>query len=409
MSIYSNKKISDDEKQYLLQRKNQIGVDVGQRQWGLDRSTPMGALKQMIRDFYSPDTATSKENPYAVVLSTEVINPTNYDVAEKGEKGGTSNYTLARVQVISDDRHFWIPEPKLGDPNDPYLQLYPYARYDKGEIPVGSTVSLSFDNQKRQFSSNSDIASITSIVDLAPSLGGGNYRKRTSLCKPEDPDKLGYLRGQNLLNDSRFNVALDEVASDLRVSKADLVRIFEFESQIDPKAFNPKTKTQFPTGLIQFTTNGLGCKYDEGKRIFRGGVYNITKLKTPKGESYIPTNFKKRKILNPLDIKRLEGWQQVYLARDYFVKNGIKNFNRTPTIGELYLLVLFPRALNKSDDYRLGLQNSNSADAHRIFAKQNPVFGGAQRGYVTRADVVAYITNYPFQFVNRDSQIGCRT
>ena len=28
MSIYSNKSISEDEKQYLLQRENQLGVDV---------------------------------------------------------------------------------------------------------------------------------------------------------------------------------------------------------------------------------------------------------------------------------------------------------------------------------------------------------------------------------------------
>ena len=407
MSIYSNKKISDDEKQYLVQRENQLGVDIGQRQWGLDRSSPMGALKQMIRDFYTPDTTLSKTNPYALVLSSEIINPTNYDVAAKGEKPGTANYVLVRIKVISDDRHFWLPEPKLGDASDPYLQLYPYARWDKGEIPVGSVVALTYDNQKHQFSSASDVATVTSIVDLAPSLGGGGYRKRTSLCKP---DAANYLRGQNLLNDSSFNIALDEVSSDLNVSKADLVRIFEFESQIDPRAFNPKTRRQFPTGLIQFTTNGLECEYDENRGIFRGGAFEWRKLKTPKGERYITGNFKRRGAsLNPLDIKRLDGPQQVYLARDYFIRKGIKSIRRPLTIGELYLLVLFPRARNKPDDYRLGTEKSNSPDAHRIFAKQNPVFGGAQRGYVTRADVVAYITNYPFQFVNRDGKIGCRT
>ena len=407
MSIYSNKKISEDEKQYLLQRENQLGVDIGQRQWGLDRSSPMGALKQIIRDFYTPDTTLSKTNPYAVVLSSEIINPTNYDVAAKGEKPGTANYVLVRIKVISDDRHFWLPDPILGDASDPYLQLYPYARWDKGEIPVGSVVALTYDNQKHQFSSASDVATVTSIVDLAPSLGGGGYRKRTSLCKP---DAANYLRGQNLLNDSSFNIALDEVSSDLNVSKADLVRIFEFESQIDPKAFNPKTKRQFPTGLIQFTTNGLGNKYNKDKGTFTGGEYNINKLRKPNGERYIPNSFKPRgKILNPLDISRLDGPQQVYLSRDYFIKNGIRNFRRPPTIAELYLLVLFPKALNKPDNYKLGVKGSDSADAHRTFAKQNPVFGGAQRGYVTRADVVAYITNYPFQFVNRDGKIGCRT
>ena len=410
MSIYSNKSISEDEKQYLLQRENQLGVDVGQRQWGLDRSTPMGALKEMVRDFYSPDTSTSRKNPYAVILSTEVINPTNYDTAEKGEKSGTSDYVLARIRVISDDRHFWIPEAVIGDPNDPYLQLYPYARYDKGSLPVGSTVSVSFDNDKQQFSSNSDIAVIDSIVDLAPSLGGGGYKKRTSLCKP---DASNYLRGQNLLNDSSFNIALDEIASDLNVSKADLVRIYEFESRLDPKAFNPKTKRQFPTGLIQFTTRGLGCKYIKNR--FAGGDYKWKFLKKPNGDRYIQKGFKSRgSVLTPFDIKKLDGPQQVYLSRDYFIKNGIRAFKRQPTIAELYLLVLFPKALNEADDYRIGIENSsgqviNTPDAHETFAEQNPVFGGAQRGYVTRGDVAAYITNYPFQFVNRDGKIGCRT
>ena len=227
------------------------------------------------------------------------------------------------------------------------------------------------------------------------------------------------MRGQKLLNDSSFNIALDEVASDLNVSKADLVRIYEFESSLDPKAFNPKTKRQFPTGLIQFTTRGLGCKYrlsnDRKSYRFQGGDYEWKLLKKPNGDRYIQKGFKGRgTTLNPLDIKKLDGTQQVYLSRDYFIKNGIRAFKRQPTIAELYLLVLFPKALNEADDYRIGTENSsgqviNTPDAHGIFAKQNPVFGGAQRGYVTRGDVVAYITNYPFQFVNRDGQIGCRT
>ena len=80
------KSIYSDEQQYLLQRNNSLGVDVGQRMYGMDRSTPMDALRDIIRNHYSPNTALENKNVTAVVLRTEIKAPTQLGLAQTAKK-----------------------------------------------------------------------------------------------------------------------------------------------------------------------------------------------------------------------------------------------------------------------------------------------------------------------------------
>ena len=78
---YDPDSIYSDEKQYLLQREHTIGVDVGQKMYGLERSTPIDAIRDMIRNYYAPNTALENQNVTAVVYSCDETLPTQLGLA----------------------------------------------------------------------------------------------------------------------------------------------------------------------------------------------------------------------------------------------------------------------------------------------------------------------------------------
>ena len=370
-SIYS------DEQQYLLQRENNLGSDIGQNMYGADRSTPMDAIRDLIRKHYSPNTALENKNVTAVVLRSERKAPTQLGLATTAKKDPSSDMCMLRVRVLSDRRHFWLPIPEHS--GDPAIELYPYVRSDKlyGE---GTLVDVDFDNDKYQFSSNMDIGSVTKVISETPYAFNGTpieKRKRTTL--PSAPAPANRLKGQALLNDIAFSKGLDQLAKDLNTDKDNLIKVMDFETggTLDPAEQSPNSTA---TGLIQFierTAKALGT--------------------------------------TTAKIKQMSGVEQLELMKRYFLElNNLpkKVKGRRVTLVELYLTVFYPAAVGKSDDYIIGsadtkkkvngrwVQRSAAEQAawQRHVAKIN-AFETDNRGFALKKAVKKKITNRKSKYV----------
>ena len=367
------------EKQFLLRREQALGTDIGQRMYGLDRSTPMDAIRDMIRHYYSPSQVLDQKNVLAVVLRSEKEIATQYGLADSGKKSPASSMNMLRVRVISDTRHYWIPAPRNSE--DPAINLHPYVRYD-GFLQAGSVVTVDFDNDKYQFSSVLDIGQVTGIVgDQFYSFDGTPIvRSRRGLPK-EIP--ANYLRGQALLNDPAFNKKLQEVAKSLKVSVTNLVKIMEFESGLDPKIQNAIGAT----GLIQWVP---------------ATARDVHKTTTDK-------------------IRNMSGVEQLDLVEEYFIAKGIRKYPNA-TLGTLYLLVLYPVAANKPSSFKIGSERSSkykrvrrkiggkwrwryvydrngSITYEQLFAIQNPIPGSSKaKGFVTKGEIVNYINSRSYKY-----------
>jgi hypothetical protein len=348
------KSVYSDEQQYLLQRNNSLGVDVGQRMYGMDRSTPMDALKDMIRNYYSPNTALENKNIIALVLKTELKAPTQLGLAQTSKKDPDSDISLLRVRVLSDARHFWIPQPR--NSTDPAINLHPFVRSEE-PYPDGTLVTVDFDNDKYQFSSNLDIGSITGRVSETQFGFDGTPIEKNTTLMPYGRAQSNRPRGMALYKDIGFVRTVENIAREFNTDPKNLWRVMDFESKLDPQAVNPKSKA---VGLIQFmpkTAKALGTTSQD--------------------------------IFNMLPVQQLE------LMRRYFIQNGVKKIKR-PTYGDLYLLVFYPYAIDKSNWFQIGTEKSLKW-AHEV-AKQNPVFPKNRRGLIDRGSVIKTTAKHKFRF-----------
>ena len=378
-SIYS------DEKQDLFLKKDTLGNNIATKSYDLDRSTPMSSLKDMMRDYYSPNTLLDNKTATAVVLQIDQKIPSFIETVN-GATLGTSQ-GLVRVRVLSDARNYWIPVPK--NSLDPIIGFYPLVRNNSGEeIKPGQIVQVEFGNNKNQFSSISDTGFINKVIARTeqPYLEPVIERKRTTLparkdikkptaIKIDPKDTSAGKKGQELINDRSFNEKAANVAKRLGIDKQILLDIMEFESQVDPQAGNLGAAGQrFATGLIQFvpdTAIGLGTTVDN--------IYNMT------------------------------GYQQLDLVEKYFNQFGKNTRRAGKNLKDLYLLVIRPAALNKPDSHIIGYYKGRdqraSAEAQakykttsfaKVFALQNPVFKEyvVPPGVVTRGGVRKKISDW---------------
>lgn len=340
-SIYS------DEVQNLLLENNTLGGDAGENAWSLDRSTPMDTLKHMMREYYTPNTSLDNKTAKAIVLQADTKIPSFLGTI-KGRV--TPEMTqLVRISVISDLRTFWIPVPKNSE--DPIIGLYPLVKNNTGvKLNVGEVVQVEFHNNKSQFSSITDVGFVSEVIARfeSPYLEPLIEKKRTTLPsaaevknkkvvhhKIDPKDTSAGKKGQELINDRSFNEKLANIAKRLGFKKADLIQIMAFESGADPAIFNTvtdvieiidpitkkKTKKkvikQFATGLIQFV---------------------------PKTARGLDTTVE--------DLGKMTGYEQLDFVEDYFVQQ--KKTYRVKDLGDLYLMVFYPFAINRPDSYILG-------------------------------------------------------
>jgi hypothetical protein len=156
-SIYS------DEKQQLFRNDMSFGNDIGNSAWDLDRSTPMGTLKDIIRKVNTPNSTTDLTLAKALVLRVEDQIKSLYETV--GQTDPNSTYQMARIMVIGDSRHYWLPEAKRSD--DPAIGFYPLVKYVYGaggaSLRPGDVVDVQFNNPRAQFSSHMETGNIINI------------------------------------------------------------------------------------------------------------------------------------------------------------------------------------------------------------------------------------------------------
>ena len=391
-SIYS------DEVQNLLLENNTLGGDAGENAWSLDRSTPMDTLKHMMREYYTPNTSLDNKTAKAMVLQADTSIPSFLGTI-KGQV--TPEMTqLVRISVISDLRTFWIPVPKNSE--DPIIGLYPLVKNNTGaRLNVGDVVQVEFHNNKSQFSNITDVGFASKVIAHfeSPYLEPLIEKKRTTLPsaaevknkkvvhhKIDPKDTSAGKKGQELINDRSFNEKLANIAKRLNMKKADLIQIIAFESKANPSVVN----SIGATGLIQFM---------------------------PKTAKDLETTTQ--------SLSKLTGYEQLDFVEDYFKKNT--KGKKIKDLGDTYLVVLYPYAINQPENYVIGSENKKRYNARietgtnskgrtieklkffvapggkysysRIFAIQNPSFKkrgnykttANSGGVVTKKDVKFYI------------------
>ena len=96
--------IYDDDKQQLFQNDMSFGNDISNNAWDLDRSTPMGTLKNIIRRLNTPNSSTDLTIAKALVLRIEDQIKSFYETVNQPDS--EAKYQMARVMVFSEPRHF---------------------------------------------------------------------------------------------------------------------------------------------------------------------------------------------------------------------------------------------------------------------------------------------------------------
>jgi len=325
-SIYS------DEKQSQFLEGDTLALPIeAENAYSLDRSTPLSALKQMMREHYSPNTLLDNSVVSAIVLAVDIQTPSYFETIEgyiPSEK-----VEMLRIRVLSDPRNYWLPAPKTEE--DPVVSLHPLVRKPSTlkNINVGDIIKVNFYNNKSQFSSITDTGEVMSVVSRVqrpydrPALVAIPTVLPSSI--PQAPlaetpqidlkDTSAGKKGQALVNDESFNKKVAKIAKRLGVPKADLLQIMAFETArtMDPGIVN----FIGATGLIQFT----------------GPTATDLKTTTKK-------------------IAKMSGTRQLDEVEKYFNMKlkHLKTKKRPKNLGDLYLLVLYPYAFTQLDTFIIG-------------------------------------------------------
>jgi|21_taG_2_1085346.scaffolds.fasta_scaffold00218_10 murein DD-endopeptidase MepM/ murein hydrolase activator NlpD len=169
-----------------LRSSTMTGPPLNQVVWDLDRSTPLGTLKAMIRERMSPEVLSGIRVQAMVVSRAAGVPPVVETIY--GEGGGDQNFQMIRVRVISDSRHYWMPQPQ--NPQDPTAGFYPVIKHDLAktqgrQLEWGQFVEVQFYDNKTQFTSHMEVGD---TVSLLPSSYLSDYADSYS-----DQTKHGFL------------------------------------------------------------------------------------------------------------------------------------------------------------------------------------------------------------------------
>ena len=240
------KSIYSDEKQNLFLENDTIAqIYQAENAYNLDRSTPLSALKQMMREHYTPNTLMDNKTALAVVYRVEDQIPSFFEAIDGYDP--SSKVQLLRIRVLSDPRNFWLPAAKNQD--DPVISLHPMVRCDPDQvkdIAVGDMVKVEFNNNKSQFSTIADVGSVLKVVKrIQRPFDEPEINKKQTLLPAliplpitdvgpsiDLPDTSAGKKGQALVNDRSFNQKVAKIAKRLGVPKAALLQIMAFETDL---------------------------------------------------------------------------------------------------------------------------------------------------------------------------------
>lgn len=176
-----------------------------------------------------------------------------------------------------------------------------------------------------------------------------------------NPNAKYYKKGGGV--DPAFEKKLEQVAKNLKVSKADLIGIMKHESGLNPAAVNPSTGA---TGLIQFmpaTARGMGTTTEA--------------------------------LRNMSAIDQLD-----YVEKFYKPIAG-----KAKDIGDLYMFTFLPAAVGKSNDFVIGAKGSGTAIwgiSQDALYRQNAGFDLNKKGYYTVGDVKTKISAFSGQPLTKE-------
>ena len=154
--------------------------------WDLDRSSPLGTLKAIIRERVSPAVQAGLRVQAMVVSADAGVPPIIETVY--GDVGGEQSFQMIRIRVVSDARHYWLPEPE--NPEDPVAGFYPVIKHDLSKtngnlLRWGQFIEIQFYNNKTQFTSHMEVGD---TVSLLPSSYLSEYKTSYS-----DQTKVGFV------------------------------------------------------------------------------------------------------------------------------------------------------------------------------------------------------------------------
>ena len=177
------------------------GTPLNQVVWDLDRSDPLQTLKSMIRERMSP-AVLSGLRVQAMVVSVDAGIPPIIETIY-GDSGGEKSFQMVRVRVVSDARHYWLPE--VQNPEDPVAGFYPVIKHDISKsggntLQWGQFIEVQFYNNSTQFTSHMEVGD---TVSLLPSSYLSEYKTSYS-----DQTKVGFV-GANC------SVRTEQVTTDL--------------------------------------------------------------------------------------------------------------------------------------------------------------------------------------------------
>ena len=194
----------------------------------LERSTPLGTLKNMIRLHHTSNTSKDKNVVLAQILKIEEGFQPLYVIAEGQD---TENKTqLVRFRVLSDRRHYWIPEPKSSEDAE-RISLHPLAKHDMpiGEtaspLQVGDLVDVQIKDNQGQYSSYLDTAIILGRSGHMNSLGNFIQGRRCTnmtlppLPKDSNVDNIAKDPCLTIGTNGEYNLPDAKKESDLRNKK----------------------------------------------------------------------------------------------------------------------------------------------------------------------------------------------
>jgi hypothetical protein len=242
--------------------------------WDLERSTPMGTLKDMIRKYHTP-TEDNKLILIAQVLRIEEGTLSLYQT--KNPDDTTNNTQLVRFRVVGDRRHYWLPEPKgnLDDKNNAIISMHPLAKYEMPEgesvspLKAGDMVEVQFDNTNIPYSSYFEVASIVKKIGNLDNIGDLITNRCSDIVLPKLPVDSN---AENIINDPCLIVG--------NLTNFDMANIQQKAAASKQNIVFPR----FPVSTGERLTSEFGkvrnLVDDEGKRIRRvhyGTDYDLAK------------------------------------------------------------------------------------------------------------------------------------
>lgn len=145
--------------------QTQAGAPLSQHSWDADRSSPLDTIRAMIRERISPELYPSTLAQCLVVDAAPQVNAVVSNVLGGGGADGASIIQPVRVRVLSDPRHYWLPEPK--SPEDPTRGFHPIVLYIAevgSELAFGDIVDVEFTNPETQFTSHMDVGRVLKVL-----------------------------------------------------------------------------------------------------------------------------------------------------------------------------------------------------------------------------------------------------